>query len=401
MDQKERKEKSALVPRKPSLFRGELFRFGWLKYVRLPQQALRCRKPLCARVGTIPPLSPRGTAAVMTVIAVLAALGLARLHTKPELGLLVNTNPALMSEQSRIARLAAPTTPGQFIVLKASSEKALLAAQEQLGARLKDLQSKGMIGSFRSLSAWLPGSESQEKTFALVHAANKRALQLLSSQLGEAIPSNARDSFAPLTLSDLSSGFKTSVLQGTVFKDESGTGLTTLTAFSDLTLQSIPELQQAAETVPGAEFLNLTSAISDELKTCKEQIQLVLAGILAVLGGYFALLYRRLWWRLWLPCALTVVATQALVTLLGAPWSLFSVLPLVLLVGLAVDYAVIAESEGSSPWVWDSLILAGCSTIASFGLLAFSATPALSAFGLTVTIGIALAWSLTILLRKN
>jgi len=378
-----------------------LFTFGWLKFVRLPQQALSSGKPLFARVGRIPPLSPRGAAAAVVLAAILAALGFSRLHTKPELGLLINTSPALLQEQSEIARLAAPTTPGQFIVLRAPGEQALIAAQEMLTARLRILEDKGVIGSFRSLSAWVPGIESQEKTFRRVHEANKRALQLLSSQLGEAIPGNARHSFAPLTLSGLSAAFRNSVLQGTLLPDESGAGPAALTTFSDLTPQAIPELQRACGSVPGAEFLNLTSAISDELRTCKEQIQLVLAGILAVLAGYFMLLYRGGWWRLWLPCALTVAAAQSLTLALGAPWSLFSVLPLVLLVGLSVDYAVIAESEGSSPWVWDSLILAGCSTIASFGLLAFSATPALSAFGLTVTIGIALAWSLTILLRKK
>lgn len=377
-----------------------LFTFGWLKSVRLPDKAVGL-KPLCAGVGRIPTLSARGAAVLVVLAAALAALGLSRVHTKPELGLLVSTDPALMREQAQIARLAAPTTPGQFIVLKGTSGEALLAAGEKLDGRLKALQDRGVIGSFRSVFAWLPGHESQLTAYRAVRAANERAQRLVSKQLGEPISSPERNGFAPLKLEDLSPSFLNSVLQGTVVKNEADASLTSLTTFSDLAPEALPHLQKAAESIPGAQLLNLTSAISDELRNCKEEIQCVLAGILAVLAGYFMLLYRGLWWRLWLPCALTVVGAQSLVILLGAPWSLFAVLPLVLLVGLSVDYAVLAHSEGSSPWVWDSLILAGLSTIASFGLLAFSATPALSSFGLTVTIGIALAWNLTLLLRKK
>jgi predicted exporter len=174
-----------------------------------------------------------------------------------------------------------------------------------------------------------------------------------------------------------------------------------VTSFSDLTPKPLAELARTAESIPGASLTNLTGDISDELTRCKETIQMLLVLILAVLAGYFGILYRRGWWRLWLPCALTVACTQALLALCGIPWSLFSVLPLVLLTGLSVDYAVLAENDPDNPWVWDSLLLAGSTTIASFGLLAFSSTPALSAFGMTIALGIVLAWVLTLMLRKE
>ncbi len=174
-----------------------------------------------------------------------------------------------------------------------------------------------------------------------------------------------------------------------------------IASFSGLTADSVAALQQAAEGIPGAQFVNFTQAISRELAVCKHNVQKVLLLTLMLLAAYFAVLYGRQWWRLWLPCALTAAASQSLITLIGVPWSLFSVLPLVLVLGLCVDYTVIAHCEAKSPWVWDSLVLAGASTICAFGFLAFSSTPALFAFGLTVTVGIGLAWIMTLLLKRS
>ena len=67
-------------------------------------------------------------------------------------------------------------------------------------------------------------------------------------------------------------------------KNEADASLTSLTTFSDLAPEALPHLQKAAESIPGAQLLNLTSVISDELRNCKEEIQCVLAGILAVLA---------------------------------------------------------------------------------------------------------------------
>lgn len=84
------------------------------------------------------------------------------------------------------------------------------------------------------------------------------------------------------------------------------------------------------------------------------------------------------------------------------PFSLFSVLPLVLVVGLGVDYAFILYSEANPIAARNSVFLAASSTLlALFGLLAFSSTPALHIFGLTLLIAMASVLLTTVLLRPE
>jgi predicted exporter len=371
--------------------------FGLLPLVPMRSRAA---KPIAGALRAVRPLGPKGAVVLALAAVVLSAAAFALHGTQKELGLLINADKALLAEQARIARLVSPVTPGQFIVLKAEGEKELLERQAALTARLEELRQKGSLSAFRSLSSWIPAVSEQESAYKRVHAANERAARILSEHLSEMIEHRDSRGFAPLTPSVLPKRLQETVLAREIARSESGTTFA-VTSFSDLTPKALAELARTAASIPGASLTNLTGDISDELTRCKETIQMLLVLILAVLAGYFGILYRRGWWRLWLPCALTVACTQALLALCGIPWSLFSVLPLVLLTGLSVDYAVLAENDPDNPWVWDSLLLAGSTTIASFGLLAFSSTPALSAFGMTIALGIVLAWGLTLMLRKD
>ncbi|PTT90102.1 hypothetical protein DBR42_06685 [Pelomonas sp. HMWF004] len=102
-------------------------------------------------------------------------------------------------------------------------------------------------------------------------------------------------------------------------------------------------------------------------------------------------------WRALAPTALACVLTIALLAISGQVLQLFHILPLLILLGLGVDYGIfLLEQPGRTetrPFL--SVTLAAASTLLSFGLLALSGTPALHAFGLTLLIGVFLAWLLT------
>ena len=85
----------------------------------------------------------------------------------------------------------------------------------------------------------------------------------------------------------------------------------------------------------------------------------------------------------------------------GIPLSLFSVLPLVLVVGLGVDYAIVLYSEDNAVAARNSVFLAASSTLLAFGLLALSSTPALHIFGLTLLLAMASVLVTTVVLRPR
>ena len=86
---------------------------------------------------------------------------------------------------------------------------------------------------------------------------------------------------------------------------------------------------------------------------------------------------------------------------LGLPFTLFTALAMVLLLGIGADCGIFLASSPSDGRAWAAVLFAGITTMLSFGLLAFSSTPALHAFGLTVLTGEAAVWAAAAALRPG
>ena len=90
--------------------------------------------------------------------------------------------------------------------------------------------------------------------------------------------------------------------------------------------------------------------------------------------------------------------TLATLGAFGIPANLFTVLALLLVLGLGVDYSVfLREGEASRPTTLLAITLAGIVTLLAFGLLAGSATPFIRSLGLAVLLGVAYTWLLAVL----
>ena len=72
---------------------------------------------------------------------------------------------------------------------------------------------------------------------------------------------------------------------------------------------------------------------------------------------------------------------------------------MVLLLGLGIDYGIFITGNPSDGRTAAAVLFSGVTTMLSFGLLAFSATPALHVFGLTLFFGQLAVWVATPLLR--
>jgi len=101
--------------------------------------------------------------------------------------------------------------------------------------------------------------------------------------------------------------------------------------------------------------------------------------------------------------ALRIVALPLLAALcslaslgwLGQPLTLFSLFGLLLVTAISVDYAILMrEQVGGAAVSLLGTLLAALTTWLSFGLLAVSSTPAVSNFGLSVSLGLAFSFIL-------
>ena len=80
---------------------------------------------------------------------------------------------------------------------------------------------------------------------------------------------------------------------------------------------------------------------------------------------------------------------------LGQPLTLFSLFGLLLVTAISVDYAILMrEHIGGAAVSLLGTLLAALTTWLSFGLLAVSSTPAVSNFGLSVSLGLAFSFML-------
>ncbi|HEY9106355.1 MAG TPA: MMPL family transporter, partial [Roseateles sp.] len=153
----------------------------------------------------------------------------------------------------------------------------------------------------------------------------------------------------------------------------------------------------AALKLDGVAWVDKVGEVSQLLGRYRQLMSAVLVLGFALTWAALAWRFGRASWRALAPTALASVLTVALLAICGQVLQLFHILPLLILLGLGVDYGIfLLEQPGRAetrPFL--SVTLAAASTLLSFGLLALSSTPALQAFGLTLLIGVFLAWFLT------
>ncbi|MFC4160466.1 MMPL family transporter [Chitinimonas lacunae] len=327
------------------------------------------------------------------VAIVLALPGLLRLEGRDDLRQLQGSPAALVAQQIEIGRLLGLPSPAQFYLVEGADAAEVLAREEALKARLDRLVADGSLTGYRALSDWLPAPTRQAEAATLTAPAERTALAAIAAQTGEAV---ARPPFAPapLTLPQLL-GSPVAAAVAPLWLGELGGRQYSVLLLRGPTPALLPRLAAAGRDLPGVRWVDKTAEFSQLLGRYRVGMGwLLLAGYVAVAVALWWRFHRRAW-RALLPTVLGSLLTLALFGWLGLPLQLFSVLALLLLLGMGVDYGIFLLEHPGDGSAWLAVALAGVSTLLSFGLLALSSTPALRAFGLTMLVGEILIWLLT------
>ena len=93
-----------------------------------------------------------------------------------------------------------------------------------------------------------------------------------------------------------------------------------------------------------------------------------------------------------IPTAIGVLLALGALGWSGLPLNLFVLLALLLLLGTAVDFGIYMQDNGGRLSSFVAVHVAALTNIAAVGVLAFSGTPALRAFGLVLGVGALGAW---------
>ncbi len=335
--------------------------------------------------------------AVLAVLLVAGAIGgLTRLYTEDNLQQLQAMPPRLVTATAKIATLlGTPPASGYFLVRGPDLATALARERglaRNAARRAPDLTLVGLAGFLpapaaqrRALAAWTPlmrnGGAGLSGALAgaglpggfakkLVTDWRPRGGLLTAKELFHALPALGRFT--------VHADGETGLLVHIYGKPAPGA------------------LEALAATAPGVTYVNTLERLDAAFAHIRN------AAILWVAIGY-AVTLLLLGWR-YGPIGgfVTLLApvTAAIVTLgilgwLGEPVNAFVVVALMLVAGVGADYALFLHEggahEGSTRF---AVALAAACALGSFGLLAASRIPALHEFGLTVAIGIAVAWLL-------
>ncbi|ELX09994.1 putative membrane protein [Janthinobacterium sp. HH01] len=344
----------------------------------------------------------RTTLLAAVAFALAAGYGINRLGANDDIRLLQNPPKHLIADQLKLSKLLDAPTPVQYFLVRGDSVETVLQREEALKARLDLMAAARRISGYQAMSNWVPSARTQAGRLALIEEkllADGGPLQAIAAQTGEdaqwiaATAGGLRAAGAPLTLDAF---LKTPASEPWrhLWLGETNGVYASIVALRGLSNAAVPQVKQAADGMPGVQWVDKVAEISSVLGRYREYMGWVVLGAYAVVFALLFPRYRRRTWRVLAPTALASIATLALLGFASQNLQLFHVLALMLLLGVGVDYGIFMQEHPDrrdrTPWL--AVGMSAANTILSFGLLGLSSTPALQAFGLTMLLGTALVW---------
>ncbi|HEX6613952.1 MAG TPA: MMPL family transporter [Rhodanobacteraceae bacterium] len=317
----------------------------------------------------------------------------------------------LLLTQARLgSELGAPDVR-YLLVLRASSADGVLKLSEQITPQVDALVAKHAVDAVELPSRYLPSIETQRARQAKLPDA--ATLQASLAQAGQDLPFR-QGLFAPFvadvqrarTLPPLTpEQFEKSPLGGRlqamlIRHDGQWIGLGTLIGVSDPA--AIAALSQSTH---GAVHLLDLKASSESLLIAYRQRILIALGIAALLlcaTVTIALRGPRRALHVLGPMTLATLMVLVVLRAAGIPLSLFHLVSLTLAAGLGLHYALFFERRTDDPAeerrTLHATLVCVISALLVFGVLALSSVPVLRAIGLTVALGVAFHFTLSVLM---
>ncbi|WP_413793724.1 MULTISPECIES: MMPL family transporter [unclassified Pseudomonas] len=355
--------------------------------LRLCECLLHIRQALLTRVPT---------PVLLVLLLGFCGGGLWHLTTKNDIRQWIGTPQHLTDEARDIARITGFQPTSQFFLIRADDQPQLLERQTALNERLDQLIALDKLQGYLSLNQLVsPPAEQQTVREALARlpafwqplvdlGVPVAALQAELAQL-QALP--VADIDAALA-GPLAEPYRTLWLGPT---PQGVAAMISLQGLNDAAL-----LRVQAVDLPGVQLVDRLGDLNRVFAATQvSAAELKLASCV--------LIVLVLIWPFGVRAALRIVALPLLAALcslaslgwLGQPLTLFSLFGLLLVTAIGVDYAILMREQiGGAAVSLLGTLLAAITTWLSFGLLALSSTPAVSHFGLAVSLGLAFSFML-------
>ena len=355
--------------------------------LRLAERLVQLRETLLEHVRT---------PVLLALLIAFCAGGLVQLQSKNDIRQWVGAPQRLTDEAQTIARITGYQPTSQFFLVRGANQQQLLERQAALSERLQQLVNLDKLQGYLALDQLLsPPSQQQQVREALSKLPQywQPLLELgvplaaLQTELQQLQNLPAEDIDAALA-GPLGEPYRTLWLGPTA------DGVAAMTSLQGLNNPSLLRVQ--ALDLPGVmlvdrlgELNNVFAATQISAAELKLASCVLIVLVLIVPFGFGGAL------RIVALPLLAALCSLASLGWLGQPLTLFSLFGLLLVTAISVDYAILMrEQVGGAAVSLLGTLLAALTTWLSFGLLAVSSTPAVSNFGLAVSLGLAFSFIL-------
>lgn len=339
-----------------------------------------------------------GSLKLPVTLIILAALstGWFNLSIKDDLKNLQNSPQWLIDNQDFVSQIMGQSN-SQYYIVTGNTQEELLVNEEKLRAHLDTFVATKELGGYRAVSEWLPSLSQQKANETLSVGKTK----ILESKLGLQADTGSHmgnyiepENWLKQPVANL---FKSQWLGQQ--NDQRWASIVNLTGKSSTaTLEKLQKLQQdVPQTIWVDNLANYSSLMSAYSHKILNFIGLAYLGTLLLLSIRF----KKRAFLILLPPIAASALVLAFLGWMSIPIQLFTVLPLLLILGMGVDYGIfLVEHVEEQQEMWLTICLCAISTILSLGVLSFSTTPALHILGLTLTIGITATWVVSAMVGK-
>jgi predicted exporter len=355
--------------------------------LRLAQRMLDCRIALLQRINT--PI-------LLALLIAFCATGLWQLTTRNDIRQWVSAPQSLTDEAQAIARITGYQPTSQFFLVRGKDQQQLLERQAALIKRLDQLVSMDKLQGYLSLSQLLASPADQEATRAALGKLPARWQPLMQVGVTPQALQAELAQLQALPVQDIDMALQGPLSEPwhTLWLGQFDEGVASIVSLRGLSSPALLSVQAA-----GLEGVELVDRLG-ELNSVFAKTQISAAELKLLSCVLIVLLLIA---PFGLNGAVRIVALPLLAALcslaslgwLGEPLTLFSLFGLLLVTAISVDYAIIMREQiGGAAVSLLGTLLAAVTTWLSFGLLAVSGTPAISNFGLSVSVGLAFSFLL-------
>ncbi|MEK1838798.1 MAG: MMPL family transporter [Pseudomonas sp.] len=336
------------------------------------------------------------TPVLLALLIAFCVGGLLQLQSKNDIRQWVGTPQQLTDEAQTIARITGYQPTSQFFLVRAANQQALLERLTALSERLDQLVNLEKLQGYLSLNQLVSQPSEQRK----VREALSKLPQFWQPLLALGVPAAALQAelatLQALPTKDIDTALAGPLAEPyrTLWLGPTEDGVAAMVSLQGLNNPTLLRVQ--ALDLPGVELVDRLgelnqvfaatqiSAAELKLASC---VLIVLVLILPFgFGGALRIVSLPL---------LAALCSLASLGWLGQPLTLFSLFGLLLVTAISVDYAILMREQiGGAAASLLGTLLAAVTTWLSFGLLAVSSTPAVSNFGLSVSLGLAFSFIL-------